>query len=216
MKNKVIENLLQFYINAEKLKTTIRHSYTSDRGRMESSAEHSWMLCLIAMTLFEHLKTKIDQLKVLKMVVLHDLAEAVTGDIPAFEISDRQNAKKENELVALEHLTENLSKKTREEFLSLWKELEEKKTSEAKVAQAIDKLEAVLQHNISHIETWDQNDYDIHPFYRYDYFKFDDFFLSLREVLEVMSRKKITDARQLSRLKDDMRKIYEDLNKKEL
>jgi len=78
----IISNLLQFYIAAEKLKTTIRHSHTSDSNRIESAAEHSWMLALIALSLFEHLETKIDQLRVLKMVLIHDLAEAVTGDIP--------------------------------------------------------------------------------------------------------------------------------------
>jgi len=47
----IISNLLQFYIAAEKLKTTIRHSHTSDSNRIESAAEHSWMLALIALSL---------------------------------------------------------------------------------------------------------------------------------------------------------------------
>lgn len=208
-------NLLRFYIDVEKLKTTIRHSYTSDKARMESSAEHSWMLCLIAMSLFEHLTIQIDQLRVLKILIIHDLAEAIVGDIPAHDLKRREN-KKEREKNAFEKLVENLSQKTQTEFLNLWNEYEAKQTQEAKIAQAIDKLEAPLQHNISDIETWDQNDFDVHPFYKYEYAKIDQFLQTLRDDVETMSRKKITDAKQLSRLKQEMQEKYEALNKKNL
>src|SRR5438045_3719078 len=114
----IITNLLQFYIASEKLKTTIRHSHTSDSNRMESSAEHSWMLALIALSLFEHIETEVNQLRVLKMVLIHDLAEAVTGDIPAFEKSERHSNKFEAERQAFETLTKNLSPEFRQEIIS--------------------------------------------------------------------------------------------------
>src|SRR6185437_1767014 len=107
MKNKqIIKNLFTFFIEAEKLKTTMRHSWTSDSNRQESSAEHSWMLCLIAVSIFDHLEVKVDQLRVLKMLIIHDVAEVVIGDIPAFDTEGRKN-KKEREKMAVEQLTKN-------------------------------------------------------------------------------------------------------------
>lgn len=94
MKSKNIEGILAFFKAAEKLKATYRHSYTSDTKRLESSAEHSWMLAIVSMTIFSELGLKLDELKTLKMVIIHDLAEAVTGDIPTFEVSERQTNKK--------------------------------------------------------------------------------------------------------------------------
>lgn len=77
-----MQEILSFLTLAEKLKTTLRHSWTNDPARQESTAEHSWMICLLAMVLFGKTKLQLDQLKVLKMLVIHDLAEAITGDIP--------------------------------------------------------------------------------------------------------------------------------------
>jgi putative hydrolase of HD superfamily len=90
---KVIENLIDFYKKAEKLKTTTRHSWLSNLLRQESVAEHSWMLCLLAILFSDELDKKVDLLKVMKMVTIHDLAESVTGDIPAWEVSIRQKNK---------------------------------------------------------------------------------------------------------------------------
>jgi len=217
MKNtQTISNLLQFYIEAEKLKATLRHSWTSDTTRQESTAEHSWMLSLIAITLFEHLKIKIDQLKVLKLVIIHDLAEAVTGDIPAFEVSERMKAKKQNEKLALKKLARNLPSKTKKELFALNAEYEAKETLEAKMAQALDKLEAPLQHAIAGIETWDQNDFNYSGTYRkYDFVKIDEAIIALTEEISTFSRKKITEANQLHRLKEEVRILYEELNAKE-
>lgn len=214
MKNRTVKNLFEFYINAEKLKTTMRHSWTSDSNRQESTAEHSYMLCLIAMTLFDEIEINVDQLKILKMIAVHDLAEAITGDIPAFD-TDRRKNKKENESQAIKKLTKNLDEKTRIEFQSLIDEYDKKETFEAKVVQAIDKFEAPFQHNISDIKTWDQNDFNIHGKYKQNYLNFDPFLKALREELENMSRKKLTKANQLHRLPKEIQKYYKKLNEEE-
>lgn len=212
-KKQTIKNLLGFYIEAEKLKTTMRHSWTSDKNRQESAADHSWMLCLIAMTIIEHLDIELDQLRILKMLVLHDLAEAVTGDIPAFDKKGRIG-KYKKERAAMIKLMEPLPESTQQEFLELWEEYELRKTNEAKVAQAIDKFEAPLQHNISDISTWDDNDFSIHGRYKMQYMRFNEFLIALRLELEHMSRIKITQAKQLHRLTKETQEYYEQLKKK--
>lgn len=195
-----IENFLIFYKKAEKLKTVVRHSWTTDSNRQESTAEHSWMLGILAIVLHEQLKTQVDFPKALKMVLVHDLAEAVTGDIPAYEISDRQKGKHESEKKALEHLTESLPKKSAAEIMHLWEEFEEKKTPEAQFANALDKIEAVMQHNLSDISQWNQGDFDIHPYYKDDHFDFDPFFRALKDIVDVQSMEKIMGAKQESRI----------------
>ncbi|HWY80221.1 MAG TPA: HD domain-containing protein [Candidatus Sulfotelmatobacter sp.] len=213
-KQQITNTLISFFVEAEKLKTTMRHSWTSNSNRQESSAEHSWMLCLIAISLFDQLKIKIDQLKVLKMLIIHDLAETIIGDIPAFATKERIN-KKELEKKALEQLVINLPLNTKQEIVALFTEYEKKQTIEAKVTQAIDKFESTLQHNISDIKTWDQNDYDIHGLYKIDYFTFDSFLKSLREELENISRRKISKAKQLHRVRPEIQEYYNTLNEKE-
>lgn len=212
-KQKILQ-LMVFFTEAEKLKTTLRHSWTNDKNRQESSAEHSWMLCLIAISLFDHLETKVDQLKVLKILIIHDLAEAVTGDIPAFDTEGRKN-KKEREKKALEQMIKNLPENTKKELRTLFEEYEKKETKESLVAQAIDKIESPFQHNISDIETWDNNDFTVHGRYKEKYAQFDSFLKELRKELENMSRKKITDAKQLHRLPNEIQKFYNKLNNDE-
>ena len=73
--NKDAVALLSFIKAAEKLKVELRHSYTSSIDRKESVAEHSWMLGLMAMLFFDFVDLKVDKLKVMKMVIIHDLAE---------------------------------------------------------------------------------------------------------------------------------------------
>lgn len=213
MKEKKAQKLLSFFIEIEKLKTVMRHSYTSNKTRQESSAEHSWLMGLIAMTVFEHLDKPVDQLKVLQLVLFHDLAEVITSDIPAFEISERQNNKKAAERKALEILLKPLAETQQKTFFALWEEFEDRKTFEAQVAQAIDKMEVLIQHNVADISTWDQGDFDIHPFYRNDFFDFDSFLRILRDEVEIMSLKKTLKENTMHRIKPEMQKKWKTLQK---
>jgi putative hydrolase of HD superfamily len=171
---KEIKKLVDFYKKAEKLKVTTRHSWLSDLSRQESVAEHSWMLCLLAILLSDKLNKKVDLLRVIKMVTIHDLAESVTGDIPSHEISLRQKNKHKNEKKVLKNLVASLSKEKASEILALWDEFNQNRTWEAKFANSLDKVEAVMQHNL-HIKKWDQGDFDITPYYKDFYFDFDPF-----------------------------------------
>ncbi len=199
----MINNYLQFYTKAEKLKTTMRHSWLADSNRQESTAEHSWMLGLLAIVLADELERKVDKSKVIEMVIVHDLAEAVTGDIPSFEISTRQNNKHKAEEKALAYIVADLPKKTQKRIIDLWNEFEECKTLEARFANSLDKVEACIQHNLADISTWDDGDYNIGPYYKNHFFDFDSFIRSFKDKVDVDTMQKIVDAKQEKRVSID-------------
>ncbi|HEX7018288.1 MAG TPA: HD domain-containing protein [Patescibacteria group bacterium] len=151
--------LLTFYRLAEKLKTTLRHSWLNDGQRQESVAEHSWMMCLLAMVLAPKMKTPLNLEKVLKMCVIHDLAEAVTQDLPVWQGIKNKKEKLKAERVAIIKIFKQLDSETSQGCLSLWEEYEERKSPEALFVKAIDTLDVIAQHNVAPLETWDKNDY---------------------------------------------------------
>lgn len=135
---------LQFLREAERLKDTLRSAYTTS-GRTESVADHSWRLLLLAMTFADQLPD-VDMLRLMKICVLHDLGEAIDGDIPAPE-QDTTAPKSDKERNDFLSLLAPLPDELRSEFLSLWDEYEAGETVEAKFAKALDKIETILQHN---------------------------------------------------------------------
>lgn len=201
--NTDVTELIAFIKRAEKLKTELRHSWLSDSGRQESVAEHSWMLALIAMTIFDSIDIEIDRLKVMKMVTMHDLAEAVTGDIPAFEISQRQDEKYENEKAAILAITKGLNQKIADEYLSLWQEMEDKKTPEALLAQCLDKIEVLIQHIISDIETWDDGDFGMGPYNKDELFDFNPYMREFKDRVNEEFWKKMESTGNLTRIKPE-------------
>lgn len=138
-----LQGLLDFLRGVEPLKQTLRSGFTSN-GRQESTAEHSWRLCLMAILLEKHWPD-IDLLKLLKICLIHDLGEAVHGDIPAIHQQPGQD-KSLQEREDLQLLLLPLPEALQAELLGLWEEYEQAATPEAKLAKALDKLETVLQH----------------------------------------------------------------------
>jgi len=144
MTNAETRSRLEFLREAERLKDTLRSAYTSN-GRTESVADHSWRLALLAMTFSDQLPD-VDLLRLLKICLLHDLGEAINGDIPAPE-QDSGTPKSGQERDDFKSLIAPLPAAVRSEFLALWDEYENGTTREAKVAKALDKVETILQHN---------------------------------------------------------------------
>jgi putative hydrolases of HD superfamily len=138
------ESILQFLREAERLKNVYRSAWLSG-GHPESTAAHSWRLCLMALVLgreFPHL----DQARLLKMCIVHDLGEAIHGDIPAiYQSASAPKAAQERE--DLLTLVQSLPPAIQAEIVALWDEYEAAATPEAQVAKALDKLETLLQHN---------------------------------------------------------------------
>lgn len=184
--------ILSFYRMAEKLKTTMRHSWLSDGKRQESVAEHSWMMALLALTILPHISQKMDQNKILKMIIIHDLAEAVTEDMPVWDGVLEKQEKFKREKAAITTLLKSLDAETSADLLSVWQEYEERKTLEAQFVKVIDTLDVIAQHNVSPTETWDDNDFlwQLSPLQN----KFFDFDVVLRRVKDALDKWSIEKA----------------------
>lgn len=146
MQSEEIEAILGLLRRAEGLKDTLRSGHTS-AGRAESTAEHSWRLCLMAMLFAEDLPG-IDMARLLRLCILHDLAEAVTGDIPATDQGgEAPGGKAAAERAAMRSLLVGLPAARQARLLGLWEEYEAASSPEAVLAKGFDKLETILQHS---------------------------------------------------------------------
>jgi putative hydrolases of HD superfamily len=139
-----IAGVLDFLRAAEQLKNTTRTSWTS-AGNQETVAAHTWRLCLMSV-LFARQFPGIDVAKLLKICIVHDLGEAVSGDISAV-LQQGQPPKAEQERADLLKLAAPLPDALLEEIVGLWDEYEAATSQEAKLAKALDKLETIMQHN---------------------------------------------------------------------
>ena len=145
-----LAGVLDFLRAAERLKSTTRTGYTSS-GQQESVAEHTWRLCLMALVLRSEFPD-VDFAKLVKICIIHDLGEAIHGDVSAPEQARRAAAglatgKSDQERRDLLELLAPLPPVLRDEIAALWDEYEAAASPEAKLAKGLDKLETIMQHN---------------------------------------------------------------------
>lgn len=154
------ERLLQqmaFIIEADKLKNIFRQSYISDESRRENDAEHSWHLSLMAITLCEHANDPdLDLLKILRMVIIHDIVEIDAGDTYIYDEQHKLD-QEIREQQAADRLFGMLPSDQALEFRSLWDEFEEGKSPEARFAKAIDRLHPMLLNYLASGKTWQKH-----------------------------------------------------------
>lgn len=181
------KELLEILSVAERLKCNTRHCYTST-GRHESVAEHSWRIALMAMLLRENFP-EADMDKVICMCLIHDLGEAFTGDIPTFE-KNAEDEKTEEDV--LNQWVNSLPDTVSKTFSDLLSEMKALNTLEAKIYKALDKLEAVIQHNESDISTWIPLEYDLQLRYGRENVAFSPYFQQLKEEIDAWTRRKIS------------------------
>lgn len=140
-----LEGIIDFLQAASALKDTLRTGRTAS-GRQESTADHSWRLCLLVMLLADDLGS-IDLARLLQLCLVHDLAEAVTGDVPApWQAAD--DGRKAREREALRQLCAPLPEELRQRIEVLCAEYDAGGSPESLLARGLDKIETMLQHLI--------------------------------------------------------------------
>lgn len=190
-----LSEIYSFIHTAERLKNELRHSFTS-KGRQESVAEHTWRMTLMAVLLVPKLDKKVNFEKLLKMIVIHDIVEVFAGDTPVPFMVGNDALKEEKarkELEAIREVRSRLGEVPGSEIEDLWHEFEARETYEAKVANALDKLEVQVQHNEADIATWIPVEYGL-IYSRRPYAAFDPVMDELRRIIEQEAEEKLTAA----------------------
>lgn len=148
-----LDQQITFILELEKLKGILRATQPIGLERRENSAEHSWHVALLALLLVEHANQPVDPLRVVKMLLVHDIVEIDAGDTPAYAIVDRV-ALQARERAAAERLFGLLPADQAAEFHQLWREFEARATPESKFANALDRFMPLLQNYYANGGTW--------------------------------------------------------------
>ena len=149
---------IEFIKEIDKIKYIFRKTKLINSDRPENDAEHSWHLAMMAIVLSEYSNEPIDILKVLKMVLIHDIVEIDSGDVFVYD-KEKSHDNFEEELKAAKRIFGMLPEEQAEEFLNIWLEFEAMKTPESKFARAVDRLEPLLQNTSNNGGTW--REYDV-------------------------------------------------------
>lgn len=152
----VTENLMKqinFIREIDKIKYIQRKTKLFNSDRNENDAEHSWHLAVMAIVLLEHSNHSIDLLKVLKMVLIHDIVEIDAGDTFIYD-TEKDHSNTNDERLAANRIFGLLPMEQAEEFIAIWEEFEAGITAEAKFSRAMDRLEPLLQNTSNDGGTW--------------------------------------------------------------
>lgn len=148
-----LEQQIAFIIEIDKVKNIFRQTYLSDGKRKENDAEHSWHIALMALLLQEYAETKVDVLKVMTMVLIHDLVEIDAGDTYAYDAVGAQT-KRDREVRAANRIFGMLPEDQGAYFRALWDEFEEYETADAKYAHLLDNFQPLLLNHASGGISW--------------------------------------------------------------
>ena len=150
---KRLRQQIRFVLEIDRLKQVVRQTPILDGSRKENDAEHSWHLALMAIVLSEYAADKVDVLRVLKMVLIHDIVEIDAGDTFCYdaEASANQN---EREECAAERLFGLLPSDQGAELRALWEEFERRESADARFAAALDRLQPLLHNYVTRGGTW--------------------------------------------------------------
>ncbi len=144
---------VEFIYEIDKVKYILRKTRLFNSERNENDAEHSWHLAIMALILSEHANEPVDILKVVKMLLIHDVVEIDAGDIFLYDsVLNHTNTLTEQK--AAERIFGLLPAEQAKEYIATWEEFEDSKTPEAKFARAMDRLEPLLQNVSNNGGTW--------------------------------------------------------------
>ncbi|REE86452.1 putative hydrolase of HD superfamily [Paenibacillus taihuensis] len=144
---------MAFLIEIDKLKRVERRAKIMSGDRLENDAEHTWHLAMMALVLQGHANAEVDLLKVLRMLLVHDLVEIDAGDTFAYDTKGNED-KFEREMNAAKRIFGLLPEEQAAELKELWLEFERKESQEAKFASALDRLQPLIHNHHNHGDTW--------------------------------------------------------------
>lgn len=153
MHNPNLQKQLEFIREIDKLKYIQRKTKLFNSDRHENDAEHSWHLAMMVMVMAEHANTPIDMLKVIKMVLIHDIVEIDSGDIFLYDTT-KNHSNTEEELIAAKRIFGILPEAQAQELIEIWQEFEAGETADAKFAKSMDRLAPLMQNHSNNGGTW--------------------------------------------------------------
>lgn len=151
-----LKHQIDFILEADKLKNIVRQTYISDGSRKENDSEHSWHMALMSILLCEYANEKVDVLKVMIMVLIHDIVEIDAGDTYAYDTIANE-FKAEKEYTAAMRIFNILPKDQAEYMISLWEEFEKGDTPEARFAAVLDRIQPLLLNDTTDGISWKEH-----------------------------------------------------------
>lgn len=150
------EQQMKFILEIDKVKNVFRQTYLADGNRKENDAEHSWHMAIMAFLLKEYAQEEVDIMRVVLMVLTHDLVEIDAGDTYAYDLDGLQT-KREREVKAVERIFGLLPKDQEEQFRELWDEFEAYESAEAKYAHMLDNFQPLMLNDALDGKSWKEH-----------------------------------------------------------
>ncbi|AMS26930.1 phosphohydrolase [Bacteroidetes bacterium UKL13-3] len=153
MHNENLSKQLEFIKEIDKLKYIQRKTKIFNSNRHENDAEHSWHLAMMVMVMAEHANAPIDMLKVIKMVLIHDIVEIDSGDVFFYDTT-KNHSNTDEELLAANRIFGLLPEEQAQQLIEIWKEFKAGETDDAKFAKSMDRLAPMMQNHSNNGGTW--------------------------------------------------------------
>lgn len=155
MSDNRLNKQFEFCLEADKEKFIGRQTYLSDGARKENDAEHAWHMAVMTLILSEYANEKIDLLKTISMILIHDIVEIDAGDTYAYD-EERKKTQKSRELAAADRIFAMLPEDQQQKFRQLWEEFESAETPEAKFARAMDNVQPIMLNSATNGKSWEE------------------------------------------------------------
>lgn len=152
-----LDKQLDFIREIDKEKQIFRQTYLADGSRKENDAEHAWHMAIMAFLLQEHTNEKVDVLKTIRMLLIHDIVEIDAGDTYAYD-DVAKATQKEREDAAAKRIFGLLPEDQGEELLKLWEEFEAGESAEAKYARTLDNFQPIILNDASGGLAWREHE----------------------------------------------------------
>lgn len=148
-----LKRIVDFCLEIDKEKNIGRQTWLSDGQRKENDAEHAWHMAVMALVLSEYSNEKIDMLRVVSILLVHDLVEVYAGDTFAYDVEGKKT-QRQRELAAADRLFAILPEDLAERMRGIWDEFEAWETPEAKFAHTLDNFQPLMLQNATDGRAW--------------------------------------------------------------